>query len=147
MFDIGFSELLLIVVAGLVFVGPKELPTIIRAVSRGLKQCREIIDECKAQLDEMMVESGVKDALAEAKTDLVMEKKYITDQYGQLRETYDISDILMERKTAATAESELEPTPEPEHSISATPIIIADSSFSISEKEAVETTKNDNGAS
>lgn len=143
MFDIGFSELLLIVVAGLVFVGPKELPPIIRAVSRGLKQCREMVDECKVQLDEMMAESGVKDALSNAKADLAMEKKYITDQYGQLRETYDISDILMERKAATTPESE----PESLQSMPATPILIADSSSSISQQEAQEITKNDNGTS
>ncbi len=90
MLDVSFGELSLVVVVAFLILGPKELPTVIRAISRFMRQCREVIDECKAQLDGLAEESGIKNA-----------KTYIKDESGQWRETYDISDIIAEREADA----------------------------------------------
>jgi sec-independent protein translocase protein TatB len=40
MFDIGFSELLLIAVVGIVVIGPKDLPVVVRHVAKFLRELR-----------------------------------------------------------------------------------------------------------
>jgi sec-independent protein translocase protein TatB len=103
MLDVSFSELALIIVVAFLILGPKELPVVIRAVSRFMRQCREIIDECKAQLDVLAEESGVD----EVKTTLNAHKRYIQDQAGAWQETYDISDILPEKEADEMAAAEI----------------------------------------
>lgn len=92
MLDVSFTELALIVVVAFLILGPKELPTVIRALSRFMRQCREVIDECKRQLDGLADDAGM-DAVKS-------ETKYIKDQFGQWRETYDITDIMAERRAS-----------------------------------------------
>lgn len=86
MLDVSFTELALIVVVAFLVLGPKELPNVIRALSRFLRQCRELIDECKAQLDSLADEAGA--------TEVKNDAKYIKDQFGNWQETYDLSDII-----------------------------------------------------
>lgn len=109
MFDVGFSEFALIIVAGFVCIGPKELPQVIRTLSKWFYECRKVIDECRSQIDAMMKESGLKETLSEVKNEIAMEKKYITDQYGELREVYDVTDIVMERKAQDASNIERQP--------------------------------------
>jgi len=45
MFGIGWSELLILIIIGLVFIGPKELPQVIKTVSRFMKQIMGARDE------------------------------------------------------------------------------------------------------
>jgi len=104
MLNFSFSEMALIVVVSFLLFGPKELPGIIRGLSKFMRQCRDVIDECKAQLDGLGEETGL--------NELKAEKKYIRDQFGEMREVYDISDILAERKAAP---------PEPPKALTAPP--------------------------
>lgn len=99
MLDVSFTELALIVVVAFLVLGPKELPTVIRALSRFMRQCREVIDECRKQLDGLADDTGVNEATGALKN----ETKYIKDQFGQWRETYDISDIMAEHRAKEEA--------------------------------------------
>lgn len=55
MFNIGFAELLLILLIAFVVVGPKDLPKIARALGRFVKYVRNMIEEVKREsgLDEV----------------------------------------------------------------------------------------------
>jgi len=55
MFNIGFAELLLILLIAFVVVGPKDLPKIARALGRFVKYVRKMIEEVKREsgLDEV----------------------------------------------------------------------------------------------
>ena len=55
MFNIGFAELILILLIAFVVVGPKDLPRIGRALGRFVKYIRNMIEEVKreAGLDEV----------------------------------------------------------------------------------------------
>lgn len=57
MFDIGWSELLLVLVVALVVVGPKDLPRLMRTVGRWVGQARRMADQFKSSFDEMARES------------------------------------------------------------------------------------------
>ena len=65
MFNIGFAELLLILLIAFVVVGPKDLPKIARAMGRFVKYIRNMIEEVKR-------ESGLDEVEKELKT---MERK------------------------------------------------------------------------
>ncbi|MBQ9196615.1 MAG: twin-arginine translocase subunit TatB [Clostridia bacterium] len=59
MFNIGFAELLLILVIAYVIVGPKDLPKVARWLARLVKSARRMIRELKAEVgwDDMMRET------------------------------------------------------------------------------------------
>ena len=65
MFNIGFAELLLILLIAFVVVGPKDLPKVARALGRFVKYIRNMIEEVKR-------ESGLDEVESEIKT---MERK------------------------------------------------------------------------
>ena len=51
MFGIGMTELLIILVVALIFLGPKKLPGIARSLGKGLKEFKKASQEVKASLD------------------------------------------------------------------------------------------------
>lgn len=62
MLDFSFAELALIVVVAVVFIGPKELPVVVRAVAKALRSIRGLAGEVHQAFDELGRESGLKDA-------------------------------------------------------------------------------------
>ncbi len=58
MFNIGFSELILILLVAFVFVGPKDLPKVARALGRGVRWIKGFIKDFQAEtgLDEAVNE-------------------------------------------------------------------------------------------
>jgi len=66
MFELGWSEIALIAVVLLVVIGPKELPTVMRATGRWVGKARRMAGDFQRQLEQMADDSG----LSEVKTDL-----------------------------------------------------------------------------
>ncbi len=56
MFDIGWSELLVIGVVALVVIGPKELPGVVRMIAQNLAKLRKMAAEFQGQFTEAMRE-------------------------------------------------------------------------------------------
>jgi sec-independent protein translocase protein TatB len=61
MFDIGWSELLVIGVVALIFIGPKELPTVLRMVGQWLTKIRRMASDFQSQFHEAMREAEMAD--------------------------------------------------------------------------------------
>jgi sec-independent protein translocase protein TatB len=61
MFDVGWSELLVIAVVALVFIGPKELPGVLRAVGQWTGKIRRMASEFQDQFREAMREAEMAD--------------------------------------------------------------------------------------
>jgi sec-independent protein translocase protein TatB len=57
MFEISWSEILVIGIVALIVVGPKELPTLLRTVGKYMGMIRKQATEFRAQFDEAMRES------------------------------------------------------------------------------------------
>lgn len=89
MFDFSFAELLLIVVVAVIFIGPKDLPVVVRAVARFLSQFKAMAGELKTAFDDLAKESG----LHEAEDTFRREVKMIAGDDGEDYESYDISDL------------------------------------------------------
>src|SRR3954465_13666929 len=61
MFDIGWSELVVIAVVALIAIGPKELPGVLRMVGQGMGKARRMASEFQGQFQEAMREAEMAD--------------------------------------------------------------------------------------
>ena len=61
MFDIGWSELLIIGVVALIAIGPKELPGVLRTVGQWMGKVRRMASEFQGQFQEAMREAEMAD--------------------------------------------------------------------------------------
>jgi sec-independent protein translocase protein TatB len=59
MFDIAWSELLLIAIVALVVIGPKDLPQALRVVGQWMAKARLVAQEFQSHLDDMVREADV----------------------------------------------------------------------------------------
>jgi sec-independent protein translocase protein TatB len=57
MFDIGWTELMLIGVVALIVIGPKELPGVLRSLGKGLATVRKMAGEFQGQFQEALREA------------------------------------------------------------------------------------------
>lgn len=62
MFDIGWSELVLIAIVALIVVGPKELPGLFRTVGQYAGKARSMAREFQRSMEQAADESGLKEA-------------------------------------------------------------------------------------
>lgn len=87
--DLSLSEILLIVVVAVVFIGPKELPAVVRAAAKGMRALRGLTRDIRKAFDELAEESGVKDV-----TDSInAEMRMIKGDDGNFYESYDPSQL------------------------------------------------------
>lgn len=61
MFDIAWSELLLVAVIAILVVGPKELPGLLRSLGSGLGKLRKTADEFRKHFDDAVRDAGGED--------------------------------------------------------------------------------------
>lgn len=97
MFGLSLAETAIIMLVGIVVIGPKELPTVIRAVARTLGQIRELGSEFRKNFDELARESELQEMHKELRKELdneLVNMPTIIDMEGNEQRTYDISDDL-----------------------------------------------------
>lgn len=92
MLDFSLGELALIAVVALIVIGPDDLPKAFRSLMQFIKQCQGMVSELRQSVDDLMDESGLKEAHQDIKT--------IIDQNGIEQEVYDISDLIAVEKRA-----------------------------------------------
>ena len=66
MFDIGWSELLLIGIVALIAIGPKELPTVLRTLGQWMGKVKRMASEFQGQFQEALREAEVADLKKQA---------------------------------------------------------------------------------
>ena len=76
MFDIGYSELLVIAVVALIVIGPKDLPRVMRTVGHWVGRARGMARHFRSGLDTMMREAELEE----------MEKKWREENERIMRE-------------------------------------------------------------
>jgi len=65
MFDIGWTELLLIAIIAIVCIGPKDLPIVLRTLGKMARKARGLAREFQASVEEVIRESELNDARKE----------------------------------------------------------------------------------
>jgi sec-independent protein translocase protein TatB len=106
MFDIGWSELLVIAVVALIAIGPKELPGVLRNVGHWMGKIRGMAAEFQSQFREAMREAEMEDLKKHA-DDLNTVARTLT-------KPLDPTEYLGKFDTSSTASSETAPAANPE---------------------------------
>jgi sec-independent protein translocase protein TatB len=83
MFDFSFSELLLVMVVGLVVLGPDELPKVVRYVRNIIRQVKSASANIQQQVTELLDDE-----------DLQRATKFIKGDDGKFYAAYDLSDEI-----------------------------------------------------
>jgi sec-independent protein translocase protein TatB len=114
MFDIGWSELLLIGVVALIAIGPKELPGALRAVGQWTGKIRRMASEFQDQFREAMREAEMADIKksVDEMTDAATKQFTDFDPIGTVRkEVESLSSIDPMKDTTSTASASPEAVP------------------------------------
>lgn len=104
MFGLSLAETGVILLVALLVIGPKELPTMIRAIGRVLKQLRGYGDEFRKAFDEIAAETKLK----ELHDEVMVERPTIIDLEGKPQPTYDISKEMAEYETRRKPKPEVQ---------------------------------------
>ena len=81
MFDIGFAELLIIAVVGLVVLGPDKLPVAARTVGLWVGKARRTLGGIQAEINEEL-------RLDEMKRQVAMQKEELDKELDEMREPF-----------------------------------------------------------
>src|SRR5271169_2457521 len=109
MFDIGWSEIVVIGVVALIVIGPKELPAVLRAIGQWTTKIRRMAGEFQSQFQEAMREAEMAD-LKKQGDELGDAAKGITSDFDPLASE---EAMKWEPKTSSTADATAESKTEP----------------------------------
>ncbi len=84
MFGIGFTEILLISIIAILFLGPDKLPGALVEVGKFIKSVKKTVNEAKSSLEEEM-------KISDLKEEALNYKKQLTDATDELKDFKNIS--------------------------------------------------------
>jgi sec-independent protein translocase protein TatB len=128
MFDVGWSELLIIAVVLIVVVGPKDLPPMLRAFGKMTARARKVAGEFRAQFDEALREAeldDVRQTIADAqKLNPVHSLREAMNPLRQMGN--DIKADLQRASTPASSATPAVPVSEPSIGLPETPPLMTE---------------------
>ena len=87
MFDFSLAELLLVIIVAVVFIQPKDLPVLVKAIAKAMKTLRGFSHEIKQTFDDIAKETGINDA----RETLDAEMRLIKGDDGNMYESYQVT--------------------------------------------------------
>lgn len=84
--ELSLAEILLVAVVAAVFIGPKELPVVVRAAARAMRAVRSLYAEMRKAWDALARESGLEETAGAVNQDL----RLIKGDDGKFYESYDL---------------------------------------------------------
>jgi sec-independent protein translocase protein TatB len=117
MFDFSWSELLLIGIVALVFIGPKELPGVLRTVGQWMAKVRRMASDFQGQFQDAMREAELAELKKEVDEMTSQASHYASlDPLAEARKEMD--------KTQREVESALAGTPAANTEVSSAPAVV-----------------------
>ena len=119
MFDIGWSEMAVILAVALIVIGPKDLPRVARTIGKWTGKARGMAREFQRSLDDMAREAELQDVKAEidklSRVDVRHRLEETIDPEGELRRSLNapVGAGLRDEDMAELDKPEAEPEPEP----------------------------------
>jgi sec-independent protein translocase protein TatB len=109
MFGIGFTELLLISIVAILFLGPDKLPEALVQIAKFIKGVKKTIGEAKSSLDEEL-------RIADLKEEALSYKKQLDAASSELQgfkniDLDDMNDLLTYEESEKTAPASSKPSP------------------------------------
>lgn len=129
MFDIAWSELMVIAVIALVVIGPKDLPKAIFTLGKWVRKARGVAREFQTHIDDMMRETELDELRKEAlKTRDLNIKKMMEDTIdpkGEVGKALDSKgfDVGLNGHAGSTPEPDLPQVPAPAPAAPAAPVV------------------------
>jgi sec-independent protein translocase protein TatB len=113
MFNLAWTEILLIIIVAVVVIGPSQLPGAIRGIADGIKKAKRQLASFQQQADELVREAkleGVRDQIADVKGaineirnfDLKGEIQKAVDEDGTLTRTFNEDPMASSGTTTST---------------------------------------------
>jgi sec-independent protein translocase protein TatB len=114
MFDIGWSEMVVIALLTLIVIGPKELPRVMRTVGQWVRKAQSLAREFQRGLDDMAREADLEDAkkLLDTGRNLANPKKMVMDTLDPSGSVEDEARDLQSAVSAEAPEGKASPTAE-----------------------------------
>lgn len=123
MFEIGWSELLLIAVVAIIVIGPKELPGVLQGLGKTLRKFRRSADDFRRQFDESVRDTGFEDMQRDLRS---MKDLHPVNQFrNTMSETFRTDPPLSPSAydAAVEAKSPAEMTPPPQTAAAESPAV------------------------
>ena len=109
MFDIGFTELVLIGIVGLLVIGPERLPGALRTGSTWLRKIKRGFNDIKREVEQELHNDSVLQGLKKTGTDLSQE---VNDIRGEIKNATDSLDQSVVKESIETPAPDSKKTPE-----------------------------------
>ena len=103
MFDFSWSELLLIGIVALVFIGPKELPGVLRTLGQWMSKIRRMAGEFQNQFHDAMREAELADLKKEVDQMTAQASNYSIDPLADARRDIEMAQRDIESAVAGSA--------------------------------------------
>jgi sec-independent protein translocase protein TatB len=109
LFDLGWSEILLIGVVALVFIGPKDLPKAMRVAGYWMRKARTLSREFQSSIDQMIREAELEEVRQDLKkaTEFDLDKEF----HNTIDPTGSLSESLKPPELPNFSETEAMPLP------------------------------------
>ena len=96
MFDIGWTEITVILVIAIIVIGPKDLPKVLRAVGQWVAKAKAMTRDFRGHVDEMIRETEIDEVKKQIdsidKFDANSALENTIDADGDIREAFDFDD-------------------------------------------------------
>lgn len=102
MFDIGWTELILIAAVTILVIGPKELPGLLRSVGQMVGKLRKLSNDFRSQIDDAMHADEMQKLRDEI--DVLKKDNPMADLKGQLEEQFNVDPVTDNQKNKEAEE-------------------------------------------
>lgn len=133
MFDIAWSELLIIAVVALVVIGPKDLPRALHTVGKWVAKARSLAREFQNNVDDMVRQTELEDLRRQVEQarsfNLQQELEKSIDPKGEVRQSLQVEDFTTKAgEPAATTQTILDKPASGSAPVAApaTPVVVPD---------------------
>lgn len=103
MFGIGFSELLVILVVLLIFVGPEKLPETAKTLSKGIRAIRQSTNQLRSTIED---DEHIGGAVRDLRSALSGDPSILTDPFEPIKERVSDEPPQIDETTAEKAPEE-----------------------------------------
>ena len=142
MFDLGWSELLVIGAVALVVLGPKELPNALRTISNLTKTARKLAGEFQSGINEIVREADLEDARKAAqsinKGSISKAIENVVDPTGEMKSTVTSVEKELKDKPQISPVGPIPPAPQVASTPAASPAVAAPEQQPAKEGEAAD---------